>query len=161
MHGNVILPTKILQWFGESNDPRIKWFLELLWKYMPIPLDELFSVASITQSPFGDKTPDDKYFIEAKRQFFKELKCMSLMDIVQSYKDPVFDMNKNYLSISKSIRCIDQWLDFQFGNNKGEFLKDFFHITNKTSGKLNAIWLCGPPNSGENKENNYKNLQAL
>lgn len=152
INGTAILPTDILQWLGESSDQRITWFEELLWQYMPIPLDELFAVPSINQSILSDINPDDKYFSEAKRRFFKDLKQMSLMDIVQSYKEPVFDLNKQYLSVSKSTKYIDQWLDFQFGNNKMQFLTDFFHITNKNGGKPNAIWLCGPPNSGKKKK---------
>lgn len=100
----------------------------------------------------------DKEFMKALDLYKRKINNKILPEIIEMYKDKVKlyaatdgNFTRKYKNVDESVGDLNTYLHFQFGNNERvtEFLSTLYKTITKNNGKMNAIWLKGPPSSGK------------
>lgn len=131
--------------------------MSMMDSFMPKPVEKLYTLDIYQSSVYRVIQPDDIDFVHAIKMYRLKLVNMSVYEyFMHILSKRSMDLilrsgpNRIYLSISRSLEILKDWIRFQFGNNGGNlFVKDLWAWLNRLAQKQNGFLIKGVPNAGK------------
>lgn len=100
----------IEKFVNSLHDENAEMILDLLWRYLPIPLGDLVDVPAIRESVLSYLEPSNPKFRLAAAWFMRQLLRMPIVDYFHRIRtaeyQPVFKMSMDYHPIDTSLELI-------------------------------------------------------
>lgn len=144
------------------NYHRIEWLVELMRKYRTVNqvtlkahvvrnAEEWSSFRELQASAAFDsqwKKAEDIFRTEACQIPFTILLDDQNAEMERLYGEDNLKTT-DILTVQTSVHLLEDWLEFQFGTKKNEFIDNLYSVLNKVEPKRNTFIIQGPPNCGK------------
>lgn len=130
--------------------------LNYFWTYFPVPLSKACTKLPWLENKVLIKFNDrHNIFKDAINLFERQVALLSLPKLYEHLRNgsPLFSAvtidDNFYEDEEESIKKLNEFLDYQLGSDKEDFVNFLFDILNKNSGKRNCLNIVGAPSSGK------------
>lgn len=143
------------QFFSEEDEEIVEFVVRLFWKYLPVPLVDLYLVPRMHESNFCNLHENSNLFKVAATVFYQEYNWLPPIDYLDKLKEEdvkytaQFSMNVDYAPAYHSSGLIKAWLQYQFEDEWDSVLRTIYKVVTLQNGKKNTIHFWGDSNSGK------------
>lgn len=130
--------------------------LDYFWKHFPVPIDKATNQAAWLYNNHLIKYNNSKQqFKDDVHLFNRQLSLLSLELLYNELinAEPLFaariKLEDTYDDREISTINLNNFLDYQLGEDKFNFVSFLYDLLNKQSGKKNCLNIVGPPSSGK------------